>query len=131
MTEPDNKTDIQLDLAHSRTKLAAQRNELAAERTFSSWVRTGLSGVGGGIAILEFLSFKRPENIFLAQLSGLVLIVWGISVFIYALLSYYKNCTEFTAYSTVKTGHYAVTAIAMTLILLSLIILIIIYDKRL
>lgn len=126
MTE--NEPDLQLHLARSRTKLAAQRNELAAERTFSAWIRTGLSGVGGGLALNEFLTFKRTENIFLAELAGVVLIVWGIAVTIYALWSYYKNCTEFAEYSTVKTGKVAVTAIALIIVLLSIIILIITLD---
>lgn len=128
MPEDNEENDIQLDLARSRTKLAAQRNELAAERTFSAWVRTGLSGVGGGLAILEFLTFKHPTNLFLAQLAGVILIVWGIAVTIYALLSYYKNCTEFAAYSTVKTGRLAVTGIALVIVILSLIILLITFD---
>lgn len=128
MTEIDPKKDIQVILAESRTKLAAQRNELAAERTFSAWVRTGLSGVGGGIALLEFINFKHPQNIFLAQFAGVVLILWGIAVTIYALTSYYKNCTEFAEYSTVRTGKIAVTAIALVILFLSFIVLVITFD---
>jgi len=124
----DEHTDTQLELARSRTKLAAQRNQLAAERTFSAWVRTSLSGIGGGLVLLEFITFRRTENIFLAQLAGLILIVWGIAVTIYALWSYYKNCTEFAEYSTVKTGRVAVTAIALTILFLSFIILVITFD---
>ena len=38
--------------------LESERNLLSAERTFSSWVRTALTAMAGGLAILRLITFK-------------------------------------------------------------------------
>lgn len=38
------------DLANDRTKMAEDRTVLAHERSFAGWVRTGMAGVGIGLA---------------------------------------------------------------------------------
>ena len=67
--------DLDLD------ELASKRTVLAAERTFSAWIRTGLAGVGGGLAVARLLIFEKSEHQFMAKLIGALLIRWGASLF--------------------------------------------------
>ena len=62
--------------------LEAESNHLAAERTFLSGIRTGLAGVGGGIALIRFLPFTLPWHQTVAYFVGLMLDIWGMSLFI-------------------------------------------------
>ncbi len=85
MTKIDDKT-----LAEERTELAGERTRLAAERTFNSWIRTGLAGVGGGLAIMHLLFFENPYHRMLARWMGQFLILWGGLLFLYALYGYHR-----------------------------------------
>lgn len=74
-----------------RDDLAAERTLLAADRTFSAWIRTGLAGVGGGLAVARVLIFKRYEHQVVAHIIGALLVLWGASLFIYAILDYRRT----------------------------------------
>ena len=75
-------------LAEERTNLANLRTLMAVERTFAAWIRTGLAGVAGGLAFTHFLSFKTPWHQYASYIIGVLLILWGIAIFIYSSLSY-------------------------------------------
>ncbi len=81
----------QLSLAEERTFLAIERSQLAYERTFLSWLRTGLGCVGGGIAFVRLLAFRSTGHQISAQVIGSVLILLGITIFIFSQLSYKKR----------------------------------------
>ena len=72
--------------------LAIERNYFAAERTFLSWLRTGLTAVGGGFAFFRFLQFENPTHQFLATIVAFVLVLWGIAIFWLALSEYQDEC---------------------------------------
>ena len=80
--------DIDLD------ELALKRTVLAAERTFSAWIRTGLAGVGGGLAVTHVLIFKSYERLIVAHVIGALLVIWGASIFIYAITDYRRTCAR-------------------------------------
>jgi len=75
-------------------ELASERTLLAAERTFSSWIRTGLAGVGGGLAVVRLLIFKSYEHQVMAHVIGALLVIWGASIFIYAIIDYRRTCAR-------------------------------------
>lgn len=83
---------MRIDDAHdeSRSLLEAERNHLAEERTFLSWVRTGLAGVGGGVVMVRFLNFSSPTHQLIANFIGLGFILWGIGLFVFALIELEK-----------------------------------------
>jgi len=90
----DKPIDESLRLAKERTELAKERNKMANDRTFLSWIRTGLAFVGGGIAIIRFLSFVHFTNALISKITGQILIVGGIAVFIFALINYKNSCIK-------------------------------------
>lgn len=94
-------------LENERNLLAIERTRLASERTFLSWIRTGLTGVGFGVAVARFVVFHSPEKELQAKFVGQLLIVWGIIVFIFSLVSYwrsYKNYKLDKDYKGILTG---------------------------
>lgn len=122
-TDPDFFQKERTTLAQDRTSYAKERTRLAAERTFSAWIRTGLAGVGGGLALMRFLPFKNPEKIWIAHLSGSILLLWGLLVIIYALRSYYHNLKKIESEGD-PTSKVGITAIALALILFCVLIFI-------
>jgi putative membrane protein len=72
--------------AEMRTEWAEHRTLLANERTFSAWLRTGLSSIGGGLAVAEFLS--DVELPILPEIIGILLVVIGGGVCLLAFWRY-------------------------------------------
>jgi putative membrane protein len=66
--------------AEQRTEWAQHRTVLANERTFSAWLRTGLSAMGGGVAVVEFLGSEEGTASLLARMLGVILILLGAAV---------------------------------------------------
>ncbi len=77
-----------------RDELASERTLLAAHRTFSAWIRTGLAGVGGGLAVTRVLIFKSYEHQVVAHVIGALLVIWGASIFVYAIIDYRRTCAR-------------------------------------
>ena len=78
----------------SRDTLASERTLLAAQRTFSAWIRTGLAGVGGGLAVARVLIFRSSEHQVVAHVIGALLVMWGASIFVYAIIDYRRTCAR-------------------------------------
>lgn len=116
--------DEALLLARERTLLASERNRLAAERTLSAWIRTGLGGVGGGLALIRFVAFKAPHKLVIAYFSGISLVIWGICVFIYALYSYFHVIGRLSRLHADTEGRVGLAILAIVLIILSLFVLV-------
>ncbi|MDP1879707.1 MAG: DUF202 domain-containing protein [Parachlamydiaceae bacterium] len=81
----------QEDLERERNRLSYERTRLSLERTFLSWIRTGLTGVALGIAFARFIVFKNMTNKVIGHNIGLFLVLWGLGIFIFALISYRKS----------------------------------------
>lgn len=77
-----------------REELASERTLLAAERTFSAWIRTGLAALGGGLAVARVLVFNSQVHQMLAHVIGMLLVIWGAGVFIYAIIRYHRACAR-------------------------------------
>jgi len=78
----------------NRDDLASERTLLAAQRTFSAWIRTGLAGVGGGLAVARLLNIQSYEHQVVAHVIGVLLVIWGASIFIYAIIDYRRTCAR-------------------------------------
>ena len=97
-------------------ELATERTLLAAERTFSAWIRTGLAALGGGLAIVRALVFKSDTHQVVAHVIGGLLVIWGASIFVYAIFSYHRTCTRLSQKGLLKNSLGAM--LLMTTILL-------------
>jgi putative membrane protein len=82
--ERTEKAEERTDWAEERTEWAEERTEwaqhrtlLANERNFSAWLRTGMSAMGGGIAIAELLG-GEDSHIFV-RIMGIILVTLGAS----------------------------------------------------
>jgi len=75
-------------------ELASERTLLAADRTFSAWIRTGLAGVVGGLAVARVLIFRSFEHQVAAHVIGALLVMWGASIFVYAIIDYRRTCAR-------------------------------------
>lgn len=69
-------------------ELAEIRTLLAAERTYAAWVRTGLAGIGGGLAVIKLIFFQTVLHQTVAHLTGQLLIILGGLIFIFAYWNY-------------------------------------------
>ena len=80
--ERTEKAEVRTEWAEERTEWAEERTEwaqhrtlLANERNFSAWLRTGMSAMGGGIAIAEFLGGE--ESSIFVRIMGIILVILG------------------------------------------------------
>ena len=51
-------------------------------------------GIGGGLAVACALVFKRYAHQVLAHVIGVLLVIWGASIFVYAIFSYRRTCAR-------------------------------------
>jgi putative membrane protein len=85
--------------------LAEERTLLAAERTFSAWLRTALSAMAGGLAILRLISFKSEAHKIAAHILGEMLIFWGCLLIILASLDYKNTRDKLLLAKSYKKAH--------------------------
>jgi putative membrane protein len=106
-----------------RDELASERTLLAAERTFSAWIRTGLAGVGGGLAVPRVLIFKSYEHLIVAHVIGALLVIWGASIFIYAIIDYRRTCMRLMQESPSKNSLRALLLMTAVLLIIAALVL--------
>jgi putative membrane protein len=103
--------------------LASERTLLAAERTFSAWIRTGLAAIGGGLAVARVLVFKSHAHELLAHAIGGLLVVWGASVFIHAIVSYQHTCKKLSQEGPFRNSLGAMKVMTATLLVIAALVL--------
>jgi putative membrane protein len=103
-------------------ELASERTLLAAERTFSAWIRTGLAALGGGLAVARALVFNSYAHEVAARVIGVLLVGWGASIFVYALISYHRTCVRLSQENVPRNALGIM--ILMTIILLIIAMLV-------
>lgn len=62
---------------------SSARDQLANERTFLAWIRTGLGLIGVGVVLA-----KGFDQGLTTLIGGLLFIVWGAGIMIYAMVRY-------------------------------------------
>jgi putative membrane protein len=120
--------DIQTMLAKKRTLMSTERSRLSIERTFLSWIRTGLAGVGGGVAIMRLLTFQHEAHQMIAQFVGIALIFWGMSIFVLSYLDYHRSSVLLIGEQRFAGSIWTTSILTGTLIVLSLLLLLIIFN---
>ena len=80
-------------------ELAKERTVMAAQRTMSAWLRTGLTGIGGGFAIIRLLEFRTHWHEVLAYVIGQTFIVWGGFICLFAFYDYQRMVKRLQAES--------------------------------
>ena len=107
----------------NRDELALQRTLLAADRTFSAWIRTGLAGIGGGLAVARLLTFNSYENQLVANIIGVLLVIWGACIFIYAIYDYRRTCVELKQKGLMKNSLNPMLLMTVVLLIVALMVL--------
>lgn len=102
--------------------LASERTILAAQRTFSAWIRTGLAGVGGGLAVARLLVFKSYEHRVAAHVIGALLVIWGASIFIYAIIDYRRTCARLMQEGPSKNSLRALLLMTVVLLIVAALV---------
>lgn len=77
----------QNELAEDRTDMAGSRSRMAAERTFTAWIRTALSCMGIGIAVISFLA-QADETGTVIRLMGTGVVLLGVWALYLGFASY-------------------------------------------
>ena len=108
--------------------LAEEQMRMASERTYLAWVRTGLTSVGLGVAAAKFLVFRNMLNQTTGRWAGILLIIWGISIFVFALLSYKKNYSKLRIFRITKHALFPIALITVALVIIALILLALILE---
>lgn len=107
----------------SPDELASERTLLAAERTFSAWIRTGLAGVGGGLAVPRLLISNSYEHQIVAHVIGALLVLWGASIFIYAIIDYRRTCIRLMQKGPSKNSLRALLLMTGVLLIIAALVL--------
>lgn len=81
------KTSTSLLLSEERSDWAHERTRLAKERTFAAWLRTGLSSMAVGLALVKFLPSVEPR--WLLRLIGLIFVGAGGTLFMLGYRTYH------------------------------------------
>ncbi|CUI17883.1 conserved putative membrane protein [Candidatus Protochlamydia naegleriophila] len=112
-------------LENERNLLAQERTRLASERTFLSWIRTGLTGIGIGIAIARLVTFQTYSHQKMAHWIGQFLILWGIGIFLFALISYRRSVKkiEMTSFTAYHATFWGLSFITIALIIFTFVLL--------
>jgi putative membrane protein len=116
-----NSPPLQPEEFDKRNTVAEERTKLAAERTFLAWIRTGMTSMGIGIAIARFIIFRQIEHQQIGHLIGQLLILWGISIFVLALISYSRSVRRFKP-ALMGPPFAGLTIVTILLIIFSLIL---------
>jgi len=102
--------------------LAEERTLLAAERTFSAWIRTALTAMAGGIAILRLISFKTEFHKMIAHVIGETLILWGCILIIFSVIDYKKTRNKLSIAKNYKSSPVGFFMIVMPLLLVAILL---------
>jgi putative membrane protein len=113
--------------AEQRTDWAEHRSVLANERTFSAWLRTGLSAMGGGVAVVEFLGGEDAS--FIARLLGIILILTGAGVVVLALWRYNQINNVLEADGLPVTPKWVAFGLSGGLLLGAVLVLVLIFRQ--
>ena len=82
--------------------LTIEQTLFSLERTFLAWVRTGLTALGIGLAISQFIIFKNVQDHEVGYRIGQLLVLWGVFSFIFAFISYRKRYFEINPNGNMK-----------------------------
>jgi len=77
------------ELAEDRTDWAFQRNLLAEQRNFSAWIRTGLTAMAVGFAVVKLFGETRPS--WVPPVVGALMVSAGIAVHLFSLWGYWRT----------------------------------------
>lgn len=102
-----------------RDELALERTIMSAERTYSAWIRTGLAGVGGGLAVARLLVIESHEKQIVAYLITALLVIWGASIFIYAIFDYRRTCAKLKQAGQTKNSLLAFSLMTALLLIIA------------
>ncbi len=101
------------------------RFSLANERTFLAWIRTGLTLVGGGLAVAQFLPDLRP--VYLKEVLAAVLMLLGAACAVRAV-DHWARCERAMRHRTdLPVSRFPMVlalAIAVGAVLLMVVVLI-------
>ena len=128
MNEEEEESTIYQNKISDAIWLAEEQMRMASERTYLSWIRTGLTSVGLGVAIAKLLMFRAPFSKSAGQLAGALLILWGLGVFLFALFSYRKNYERLRIYKFSVRPLRALFVITAILIFITLALFLVIFD---
>jgi putative membrane protein len=113
--------------ASDRTEWAEHRTVLANERTFSAWIRTGISAMAGGMAVVELLGEQGEEPI--ARVLGVVLIAIGGGVVLLSLWRFNKISDVLEAKGLQATPKWAAVSLAAALLFAAVLLLVLIFRQ--
>ncbi len=102
-----------------RDELALERTIMAADRTYSAWVRSGLAGVGGGLAVARLLEINNHGNQVLAVVIAALLVIWGAIIFIYAIIDYRRTCVKLKQEGQMKNSLRAFSLMTAVLLIVA------------
>ncbi|MFI5333020.1 MAG: YidH family protein [Candidatus Babeliales bacterium] len=99
-----------------------ERTLFALERTFSAWLRTALTAMAGGIAILRLISFKTDMHKMIAHIVGETLILWGAVVIVLSSIDYKRVRDKLALAKNYKGSGLGFAIIVIPLLLISLLL---------
>lgn len=132
--ERTEKAEIRTEWAEERTEWAEERTEwakhrtlLANERNFSAWLRTGMSAMGGGIAIAEFLG-GEDSSIFV-RIMGIILVILGASTCAVAYWRFNQISNVLEREGLPVTPKWAAGLLSGGLVLVAVLLFVLILNK--
>ncbi len=113
-------------LSEDRTDWALYRTQLANERNFSAWVRTGLTAVGGGLAVARLLHEMGWPG--LTRTVGAAFIVSGAVFLIISLVGYWRTENRLAREGVKITPFWVMSVVVFILLAAAIISLFLIFQ---
>ncbi len=104
-------------------QLAEERTLLALERTFSAWLRTALTAMAGGLAILRLISFRSETHKIIAHIIGETLILWGCLLLVLSSIDYNKMRKKLSMAKNYKGSQWGFILLVLPLLIISALLI--------
>jgi uncharacterized membrane protein YidH (DUF202 family) len=79
--------------------------------------------MAGGLAIIRFISFKTIIHAILAHISGIILILWGGAIIIFALFSYLRSYRKLELKKNRNVANWILPIAALPLLFVMVLLL--------
>lgn len=123
----DEDLDISERLEIRRTDWSLQRTLWSAERTLNSWIRTAMTAVVAGLAIVHFI--QPTTDRWAVSLVAAVFAISGLTMYAYGLARYRRELAKLQREGVDATPPVAMIAIVGPLLLAAVITLVFIATR--
>ena len=81
-----------------------------------------MAALGGGLAVARALVFNSYAHEVAARVIGVLLVGWGASIFVYALISYHRTCVRLSQENSSKNSLGVMVLMTTILLIIAMLV---------